>query len=157
MCKLRPRHLIGPIVLTVAFFSLVVPEDVLKKMPVDGRKEGIQLVLFQEGGSILPVKGCAASSCLQVHWEVLSVSRIDLTLLGAQDVLIADLFHAFLQSLLLLYNISEGHKWAGRIPVVHEWHVIWAIQLATLGRPTLGSSPGSLWLVSISWTRIDRR
>lgn len=146
------------------FFSLVVSEDVLKKMPVDGRKECVQLVLFQEGGSILPVKDCTVSSCLQVHWEVVTVPRfyhsgtsMVCNTVGALVVLVTNLFHFLLQSLLLLYNISEGHKLVWRIPVVHDWHQIWGVRLAALGRPTIGSSPGSLWLFSISWTCIDHR
>lgn len=46
-------------------FSLVVSEDVLEEMPVNGGEEGVQLILFQEGGSITPVKVCTTSSCLK--------------------------------------------------------------------------------------------
>lgn len=49
------------------FYSLVVSEDVLKEMPVNGREACIQLVLLQEGGSVPPVKVCTISSRLQVH------------------------------------------------------------------------------------------
>lgn len=45
--------------------SLVVSEDVLEEMPVNGGEEGIQLVLFQQGGSIPPVEVCAALSGLR--------------------------------------------------------------------------------------------
>lgn len=37
-------------------FSLMVSEDVLEEMSVNGGEEGEQLVLFQQGGSITPVK-----------------------------------------------------------------------------------------------------
>lgn len=37
-------------------FSLMVSEDVLEEMSVNGGEEGEQLVLFQQGCSITPVK-----------------------------------------------------------------------------------------------------
>ena len=46
-------------------FLLVVPEDVLEEMSVNGGEEGEQLVLFQHGGSITQVQVCAALSGLR--------------------------------------------------------------------------------------------
>lgn len=48
-----------------AVFSLVVSEDVLEEMPVNGGEEGVQLVLFQQGGSVTPVEVCATLSGLK--------------------------------------------------------------------------------------------
>lgn len=41
-----------------AFTILVVSEDVLEETPVNGREEGEELLLFQQGGSISPVDVC---------------------------------------------------------------------------------------------------
>lgn len=46
-------------------FSLVVPENVLQKMPVNGGEEGIQLLLFQKRGSVTLVKVCTTFSGLK--------------------------------------------------------------------------------------------
>lgn len=45
--------------------SLVVSEDVLEEMPVNGGEEGVQLVLFQQGGSVTPVEVCTTLSGLK--------------------------------------------------------------------------------------------
>ncbi len=46
----------------------MVSEDVLEEMPVNGGEEGVQLVLFQQGGSITLVEVGTALSGLKAGW-----------------------------------------------------------------------------------------
>lgn len=145
----------------------MVSEDVLKEMPVNGREACVQLVLLQEGGSVPPVKVRTISSCLQVHWKVVSITNIltfrvsawwrKLDCVGARDVRVSYLFHVLLQSLLLLYNISERHMRAGHIPVVHEWHQTRGFWLALSGCVTICSSQDRWWLCPVSWPSFGHR
>lgn len=47
----------------------MVSEDVQKEMLVNGREEGEQLFLFQQGGSISPVEVCATLPGLTEYWK----------------------------------------------------------------------------------------
>lgn len=44
----------------------MVSKDVLEKMPVNGGEKGVQLVLFQQDGSVAQVKVCATLPGLKV-------------------------------------------------------------------------------------------
>lgn len=52
-------------------FSLVVSEDVLEEMSVNAGEEGVQLVLFQQGGSVTSVQLCAILSGLKEQARML--------------------------------------------------------------------------------------
>lgn len=46
-------------------YSLVISEDILEEMPINGGEVRVQLILLQEGGSVTPVKICTTLSCLK--------------------------------------------------------------------------------------------
>lgn len=109
-------------------FSLVVSEDVLEEMPVDSWEEGIQLIFFQEGGPITPVKVCTTSSRLEEQSAFQEGRKVSHESVGPEAV--CHLFNVLLQSLLLLYDISKRDVRVGRIPVVHERHLTTGLRLA---------------------------
>lgn len=128
-------------------------------MPVNGGEEGVQMALLQQGGSVAPVDVSAILSGLTdgrleptipTHFiQYVHVSKK----YCRRKRFLSYLFFILLQSLLLLYNISERGVLARHIPVVHEWHLITGLWLAVQRHVTICTNQERCRLCLVSLPR----
>lgn len=144
-------------------FLLVVSEDVLEEMPVNGGEEGVQMALLQQGGSVTPVDVSVILSGLTegrleptipTHF-IQYVHASKNTEVCRCKRSLSYLFFVLLQSLLLLYNISERIVLARHVPVVHEWHLITGLWLAVQRHVTICTNQERCWLCLVSLPRFS--